>query len=258
MDAQKIKFMMSIQQEIDKLEEKLGSNHLDVISTKALFQKLSLTEIKEGKDVFIRHNNCEELNPILTNTETIIDKVNRVTYKFDVIDEIIEKRALYFYRDFPTNNSTLEELKKQLTRNFELFELSVKKENSRLASKYLVLQIEGILNLFEQHLILFEENNPSRPYSQINFIKTHRNGTRSMAIKSKCSSIKECFSLRYVDIRKISIVIDIRDYESHQYNLEQIIQSEAKLTELNNNPREHYEAVFSLIKQCIPLINSLF
>lgn len=254
MDAQKIKFMMSIQLEIDKLEAKLGSNHQDVIGSKALFQKLSQTEIQKKKSENKNSECCDELIPILNNTEIIIDKVNRVTIKYDLIDSIIEQRASFFYRDFPTNNDNLKKLKQVLIKNLEQFELNLKKEDHRLASKYLIVQLEGIVNMFEQELILFEETNPTRQYSQIYFIKTHRNGTKTMSLFAKCSSIQTHKNLGYVDVKKISIVNDIRNYESHQYSQEQIIASEEKLTTLSNSPSLYYESVLNLIKKCLPII----
>lgn len=254
MDAQKLKFMMSVQLEIDKLEAKLGSNHQDVIASKALFHKLSQTEIKNRNSEQNKSDCCDELIPILNNTEIIIDKVNRVTTKYDLIDSIIEKRASFFYKDFQPNNEDLEKLKKELVKNLELFELNLKKEDHKLASKYLIVQLEGIVNRFEQELILFEESNPTRQYSQIRFIKTHNNGLKTMTLIAKCSSIQTLKNLGFVDIKKISIVNDIRNYESHQYSPEQIILSEEKLTALSNSPSIHYESVLNLIKKCLPLI----
>ena len=69
MDAQKLKFMMSVQLEIDKLEAKLGSNHQDVITSKALFHTLSQTEIKKKNSENSKSDCCDELIPILNNTE---------------------------------------------------------------------------------------------------------------------------------------------------------------------------------------------
>lgn len=71
MDAQKLKFMISVQLEIDKLEAKLGSNHQDVIASKALFQKLSQTEIQKKKPENSKSECCDELIPIKLNTEVI-------------------------------------------------------------------------------------------------------------------------------------------------------------------------------------------
>lgn len=254
MDAQKIKFMMSIQLEIDKLEAKLGANHQDVIASKALFQKLSQTEIQRKNTENKNSKCCDELIPILNNTEIIIDKVNRVTIKYDLIDSIIEKRASFFYKDFPTLTENLEKLKNELIKNLEQFELNLKKEDHKLASKYLIVQLEGIVNLFEQELIIFEESNPTRQYSQFNYIKTHNNGSKTMTLIAKCSSILTFKNLGYVDIKKISLVNDIRNYESHQYTPEQIIKSEEKLETLSKSPSLYYEPVLNLIKKCLPII----
>lgn len=195
-----------------------------------------------------------DLSPIKDDTETIIDQMSRVTNKFDIIDGVIEQRALNFYNDFPTTNDVLIELKKVLIKSFELFELSLKKEDHRLASKYSIVQLEGILNLFEQELILWEEANPTRKYSQIRYIKTHFNGSKTMAILAKCSSIQTFLKLNYVGLNKISLVNDIRNYESHQFSTDKIDESETKLLLLKNNPNEYYDEVFKLIKQCFKSI----
>lgn len=71
MDAQKLKFMMSVQLEIDKLEAKLGSNHQDVIASKALFHTLSQTEIKKRNSEQNKSDCCDELIPIKLDTEII-------------------------------------------------------------------------------------------------------------------------------------------------------------------------------------------
>ncbi len=87
MDAQKLKFMMSVQLEIDKLEAVLGSNHQDVIASKALFQKLSQTEIQKKKQENSKSEYCDELIPIKLNTEVIREHLsitgnNSIDYKF--------------------------------------------------------------------------------------------------------------------------------------------------------------------------------
>jgi hypothetical protein len=87
MDAQKLKFMMSVQLEIDKLEAVLGSNHQDVIASKALFQKLSQTEIQKKKPENSKSEYCDELIPIKLNTEVIREHLsitgnNSIDYKF--------------------------------------------------------------------------------------------------------------------------------------------------------------------------------
>ncbi|MDI9877931.1 hypothetical protein [Flectobacillus longus] len=253
MDAQKLKFMMSVQLEIDKLEAELGSNHQDVVASKALFQKLSQTEIQKKKQVNSKSECCDELIPIKADTETIIDQVTRVTNKFDIIDSIIEKRASHFYNDFPTTNLTLTELKKVLIKNLELFELSLKKEDHRLASKYLIVQLEGILNLFEPELILFEEANPTRQYSQLSYIAIYK-GVKTMPFRTKCNSIQTYLGIKYIAHNKVSLVYDIRNYESHQFAPDKIEESEAKLQLLKNSPTDYYEEVFKLIKQCFKSI----
>ena len=84
MDAQKLKFMMSIQLEIDKLEAKLGSNHQDVIASKDLFQTLSQTEIKKNNYEQSKSDCCDELIPIKSDTEAIRNHLEiRATVSMD-------------------------------------------------------------------------------------------------------------------------------------------------------------------------------
>lgn len=251
MDAQKIKFMLSIQKEIDKLVATLGATHPDVIAAKGLFEKLSQDEMT--KPSFSDCDCAEEIKPIKKDTETIIDQVKRVTQKFDLIDKEIEERAKHFYIDFPTTTNNLAELKKVLIKSRELFELSLKKEDHRLASKYAIVQLEGLLNLFETELINWEEENPTREYSQKSFIQTY-NGIKSMPFRAKCNSIRAFLQLKYVDYNKISLVYDIRNYESHQLTGERIVESEIKLTQLKNSPTHYYEEVYKLMKQCFKSI----
>ena len=253
MDAQKLQFMVSIQLEIDKLEEQLGSNNQAVIETKKLFQKLSQSEFNYKKNENSKNEYSENLLPILSNTEIIIDKVTRVTNKYDIIDLFIEKRARNFYKDFPTNELNSEKLKNDLIKNMELYELNLKKEDHKLSSKYVIVQLEGILNLFEQELIKFEETNATRENSQLNYIKIY-NGTKTMPLIAKCNSIQSYKKLGFVDVNKISIVNDIRNYESHQFSQIQKIKSEAKLETLRNSPSLYYESVLTLIKKCYKLI----
>ncbi len=250
MDAQKLKFMMSIQQEIDKLQIEFGADSPVVIELKSQFDILSQAEINRPNTTTIQNF---DLIPIKADTETIIDQVNRVTNKFDIIDSVIENRALHFYKEFPTSNTTHQELKKVLIKSLELFELSLKKEDHRLASKYLIVQLEGILNLFEAELILYEENNPTRQYSQLSYIATYK-GVKTMPFRTKCNSIQTYLGIKYIAHNKVSLVYDIRNYESHQFAPDKIEESEAKLQLLKNSPSEYYEEVFKLIKQCIKSI----
>ena len=190
----------------------------------------------------------DSIAPIKKDTETIIEQVNRVTNKFDIIDEEIEKRAKSFYLDF---NST-DDLKTELIKNYELFELSLKKEDHKLASKYVIVQLEGILNLFEQELIAFEENNPEREYSQLKYISTYK-GKKTMPFRTKCNSIRTYKDIKYIDYNKISLVYEIRNFESHQFASDKIKDCEEKLEELKKSPNEHYSEIYKLIKICLKL-----
>ena len=109
MDAQKLKFMMSVQLEIDKLEAKLGSNHQDVIASKSLFHTLSQTEIKKKNSQQSKSDCCDELIPIKSDTEAIRNHL-----------EIRANVSMDF--EFVKN----ERVKKQLIKD------NLKMENSRL------------------------------------------------------------------------------------------------------------------------------
>lgn len=98
MDAQKLKFMMSVQLEIDELEAKLGSNHQDVIASKALFQKLSQTEIQNKKQEIKNPDLLDELTPIKSDTEAIRNHLEmraNVSMDFEFIkNERVKKQLI--------------------------------------------------------------------------------------------------------------------------------------------------------------------
>ena len=249
MDAQKLNFMMSIQNEIDKLSLKIGADHQSVKDLKNQFEKLSQTELKKQDNSSISNI---DLLPIKNDTELIIDQFKRVNQKFDVIDKEIEDRAIFFYKDLKLTSFVSLEFKNMLIKNFELFELSLKKEDHKLASKYAIVQLEGILNIFEQDLIIWETNNPTRQYSQFNYITTQKNGIKTMPFKAKCNSIQVFLNLKFFGHKKLDLVYDLRGYESHQYSQDKILESEAKLLTLKNSPNEYYGEIFKFIKQCVP------
>lgn len=121
MDAQKIKFMMIIQLEIDKLESKLGSNHQDVIGTKALFQKLSHNEILKKENENKPSEYCDEIHPIKIDTQAIRNHLEirgNVSIDYDFIKNDRVKKQL-IKDNLRMENARLSLTKDELTRFYE-------------------------------------------------------------------------------------------------------------------------------------------
>jgi len=148
MDAQKLKFMISVQLEIDKLEAKLGSNHQDVIASKALFQKLSQTEIQQKN---AKNNNsecCDELIPIKSDTEAIrshLEMRANISIDYEFINNDRVKKQL-LKDNLRMENIRLNLSKDELTRFYE-FSINA------------FYQIEELLNYF--YHIKFESDKDS-------------------------------------------------------------------------------------------------
>lgn len=163
MDAQKLKFMISVQLELDKLATKLGADHPDVIATKALFESLSQSEImiKEPKN-----NTSESYEKlVLVKSDTIAIR-NHLEIRADVSIDF----------DFISN----ERVKKQLIKD------NLRMENSRLDSQIkndterfhsfcveAFYQIEELINYyfgieysFENFIVLLQQKNPGKIYNQ--------------------------------------------------------------------------------------------
>ncbi len=230
---------------------------------KAEFYKLFLNELqrKKSKNSSDAKAFEEKLFSLIGNDldnsarlGKIEEQVNRVANKFDVIDKETEKRARYFYKDFPATTPVLNELKVALTKSYEFYDYNLKKEDHKQSAKYSIVQLEGVLNYLEQNLIAWIEEDESRNSRLGSKIKIYRNGSRGLNFYDKCWVAKEYVPIKYFSSEKINLVYDIRNYESHQFLSEQARESENKLLLLKSSPSDYYNEVFSLIKNCFSVI----
>ncbi len=226
-------------------------------NNKAEFYKLFLTELQRKKT-----RNSPDANDFETRLFKLIgqdldnsaklgkieDHVRRVARKFDVIDQESEKKAHFFYKDFPTSNQTLTDLKKSLVKNHALFDNAYKNENNILASKYSIIQLEGVLNYLEPQLIAFEEANPNRPFSQLKYI-SELNGNKRMQFMAKCNSSKDLLAIN-LDFVRVRVCYQIRNMESHELIGESKTEAERNYHLLMENPLEYYNAVLTFLKNC--------
>jgi hypothetical protein len=199
--------------------------------------------------------------------EKIEAQVRKIANKFDVIDKESEKRAWYFYKNFPTTTPALVELKTALTKNYELYEINLKREDHKQAARYAIIQLEGVLNFLEQSLINWIEKNAEqktdsygKPFFQtekeykgqkyINkyFFSSYNQSNKYLTFKSKCLAAQEFLTIKYLSQKKIVLLYDIRNYESHQFSSDQAKESEEKLLLLKSDPTDYYGEVFTLIK----------
>lgn len=240
MDAQKLKFMMSVQLEIDKLEAKLGSNHQDVIASKALFHRLSQTEIQKKKTENQNSECCNELIPIKSDTEAIrshLEIRGNVTIDFEfIIGPRVKKQLI-------ADNKRMENA--QLNSNFTELERFY---NYCVAAFF---QIEELVNYYfgvkynyNEFLNLLREKNPTKTYNQTKLSE--------VPIADKIYVFEGLFYFGQIDengktIRydsTINLIRDVRNEDSHRCNIieqdtEQIVKKFKdllkKISNFNNN-----------------------
>jgi hypothetical protein len=267
MDAQKLKFMMSIQLEIDKLEAKLGTNHPDVIASKALFQKLSQTEIQKKKTENNKSECFEELIPIKLDTE--------------VIRSHLEIRAnVSIDYGFIKNDR----VKKQLIRD------NLKMENSRLdiqiksdTERFYNFCVEAFYQIEELVNYFFITKHPLDAVAYLKTKNSQINAVESDFLKIEISKklyvVESLFYYGQVDANgrtiryesTINLIRDVRNEDSHRCNIieqdnEQIVQKYIDLlkkikdfNEANKNtsPKVYYQknSDDKLIEKQAKLIN---
>lgn len=215
MDAQKLKFMMSIQLEIDKLEAKLGPNHLDVVAIKSLFQKLSQTEIKKRNSEQNKSDCYDELIPIKSDTEAIRNHLEiRANVSIDY--------------NFIKNDR----VKKQLIKD------NLKMENSRLdiqikndTERFYNFCVEAFYQIEELVNYYFITKYPS---DTVAFLKTKNSQINSVEfdflkieISKKIYVFESLFYYGQVDANgrtiryesTINLIRDVRNEDSHRCNI---------------------------------------
>jgi hypothetical protein len=251
MDAQKLKFMMSIQLEIDKLEAELGSNHQDVIASKALFQKLSQTEIQKKKAENSKSECCDELIPIKLDTELIRSHLEiRANVSIDY--------------DFIKNDR----VKKQLIRD------NLKMENSRLdiqiksdTERFYNFCVEAFYQIEELVNYFFITKHPLDAVAYLKTKNSQINAVESDFLKIEISKklyvVESLFYYGQVDANgrtiryesTINLIRDVRNEDSHRCNIieqdnEQLVQKYIDLLKKikdfneankNTNPKVYYQ-----------------
>lgn len=251
MDAQKLKFMMSVQLEIDKLEAKLGSNHQDVITSKALFHTLSQTEIKKKNSEQSKSDCCDELIPIKSDTEAIRNHL-----------EIRANVSIDF--EFVKN----ERVKKQLIKD------NLKMENSRLdiqikndTERFYNFCVEAFYQIEELVNYFFISKHPTDAVAYLKTKNSQINITEldflKIEISKKLYVFESLFYYGQIDVNgrtiryesTINLIKDVRNEDSHRCNIieqdkEQIVQKYINLlkkikdvNEANKNtiPKVYYQ-----------------
>ena len=230
---------------------------------KAEFYKLFLNELQRKKSLNSPDAKAfeEKLFSLIGNDldnsgriAMIEDQVKRVANKFDIIDKETEKRAKYFYHDFPETTLILIELKSALIKSYELYDYNLKKEDHKQAAKYAIIQLEGALNYLEQTMINWIEEDTERNTRLGVKIKVYKNGAKGLNFYDKCWVAKEYLTIEYLPTKKINLVYDVRNYESHQFLSEKAKESEANLLLLKTNPTDYYPEIFKLIRHSFSFI----
>jgi len=216
MDAQKLKFMMSVQLEIDKLEAKLGSNHQDVIASKALFHTLSQTEIKKINSQQSKSDFCDELIPIKSDTEAIRNHLEiraNVSMDFEFVKNGRVKKQL-IKDNLKMENSRLDIQIKNDTERFYNFCVEAFYQIEELVNYYF-----GMKYTFAELLTEFRKKNPNRTYSQ--------KSLSEIPIAEKIYIFEGIFYFGLVDAdgnkiyheSTINLIREVRNEDSHRCNI---------------------------------------
>jgi hypothetical protein len=216
MDAQKLKFMMSVQLEIDKLEAKLGSNHQDVIASKALFHTLSQTEIKKKNSQQSKSDCCDELVPIKSDTEAIRNHLEiraNVSMDFEFVkNERVKKQLIK--DNLKMENSRLDIQIKNDTERFYNFCVEAFYQIEELVNYYF-----GMKYTFEDFILLISSKNNGKIFNQKQLSE--------ITIAEKIFVFEGLFYYGQVDavgktIRyesTINLIREVRNEDSHRCNI---------------------------------------
>jgi len=216
MDALKLKFMMSVQLEIDKLEAKLGSNHQDVIASKALFHTLSQTEIKKKNSQQSKSDCCDELIPIKSDTEAIRNHLEiraNVSMDFEFVkNERVKKQLIK--DNLKMENSRLDIQIKNDTERFYNFCVEAFYQIEELVNYYF-----GMKYTFEDFILLISSKNNGKIFNQKQLSE--------ITIAEKIFVFEGLFYYGQVDavgktIRyesTINLIREVRNEDSHRCNI---------------------------------------
>ena len=221
MDAQKIKFMLSIQKEIDKLVGTLGATHPDVIAAKELFEKLSQDEMSKPSS---GSTDCNiDLTPIKNDTTIIrqqleIREGSSIDFSF-IIDSTEEHKRV-----------KIQLLKDNLRMENARLDLTLKSELDRFYTFCVnaFYQIEELINFYftEKHpsfndfIAVMKSKNPSTNYSDKTVIS-------QIEIAQKIFVFESLFYFnKYDDTGNlifynsvINLIRDVRNEESHRCSI---------------------------------------
>jgi hypothetical protein len=216
MDVQKLKFMMSVQLEIDKLEANLGSNHQDVIASKALFHKLSQTEIKKKNSENSKSDCYDELIPIKSDTEAIRNHLEiranaSIDFEF-VKNERVKKQLIK--DNLKMENSRLDIQIKNDTERFYNFCVEAFYQIEELVNYYF-----GMRYTFEDFILLISSKNNGKIFNQKQLYE--------ITIAEKIFVFEGLFyfgqfdavgkTIRYESI--INLIREVRNEDSHRCNI---------------------------------------
>jgi hypothetical protein len=266
MDTQKLKFMMSIQLEIDKLEAELGSNHQDVIASKALFHKLSQSELTKRNSEQNKSDFCDELFPIKSDTEAIRNYLEiraNVSIDFAFIKNERVKRQL-IKDNLKMENSRLNIQIINDTERFYNFCVEAFYQIEELVNYYF-----GMKYTFEDFIVLISSKNNGKIFNQKQLSE--------ITIAEKIFIFEGIFYYGQIDtagnlIRyesTINLIREIRNEDSHRCNIiekdseqvllkfKELINRIAKFNKTKTSPNIYYQKTYEdkLIEKQAKLIH---
>lgn len=177
-------------------------------------------------------------------------QVDEIKNKLDLFDQKSYYRATRFYKDFPENDASKKELKEILIDSFLRMDLAIKKEDFKVAAKNGIVQLEALLNLFQDDVIKWIESDVNNRYlKEIKRYEKDKIVTKSLSFKNKLWATKDYHQIKYFDSPKINLLYNLRNFESHPFTGSEAVIANKDLEILSNNYSDYFRELFVYINE---------
>jgi hypothetical protein len=183
--------------------------------------------------------------------KVIENHVDEIKNRLDLFDQKSYYRATRFYKNFPENDASKKELKEILVDSFLRMDLAIKKEDFKVAAKNGIVQLEALLNLFQDDVIKWIESDTNNKYlKDIKRYEKDKIVTKSLSFNRKVNATKEFyFDKKYIDYSKINLLYNLRNFESHPFIGSEAIIANKNLETLSNNYSDYFRELFVYINE---------
>lgn len=234
-----------------------------------LYKQIELKKARKDPDAKDAEQKLHELiaEEMVTakRLKNIEDNLSKINFHHGVVNKKIYARAMKLYGNIP---DTLEELRNHLVKNYCKWELCRNKggtDDLIMACKYAVLQLEALFNHFQAAIIDFVKSSQEnmnqynhwtdRGGRQRTNIESNSRGEEYMKFKAIAYAATGYFysngTKLYVDLKKVSNLYDIRNFESHPIIGTDAAQYLTKLSEIELDPESYFSEVNKFIKPLV-------